>query len=232
MISVKSKFKIVNRGFEKTIVLIPGWATDYQIFDTLDLKYNYILPINIDFIDFTDSLSKFLKVSSIKHVSIFGWSLGGFLAADFAKHNTETIDELILLGMRRRYDQGALREIKLKLKENRRAFLYKFYLNCFSRDDDTGRNWFKKSLLEKYLNGINPEDLVSGLDYLAYSEIKPEDLLEVKTIRIFHGGEDRIAPLDEALEIKSCLKHAQLTILNKSGHLLFLNPSFREKFNG
>lgn len=231
MIYARSKFRIVKRGFEKTIVLVPGWATDYQIFDTLDLRYNYVLPIDINFIDFKDALLEFLKTSSIERVSFFGWSQGGFLAADFASRNIEMIDELILVGVRKRYDKSALKEIGRKLRENKRVFLHKFYLNCFSRDDNTGRSWFKKRLLEKYLAGISLEDLVRGLDYLSSSEIKAEDLSGVKTIRIFHGREDRIAPLEEALEINASLKHAQLTILNKSGHLLFLSPDFMEKFN-
>jgi len=232
MISVKSKFKIIERGFKKTMVLAPGWATDYQVFDTLDLNYNYVLPVNLNPFDFNDSLSCFLKTSLVGKVSLFGWSLGGFLVSDFASRNVEMIDELILAGVRKRYDQLALKETERKLRENKKVFLYKFYLNWFSRDDNAVRSWFKKQLLEKYLAGISLEDLVRGLDYLSSNEIKAEDLSGIKTIRIFHGAEDRIAPLNEALEIIASLKHAQLTILDKSGHLLFLSPDFREKFNG
>ena len=232
MISAESKFRIVERGFKKTIVLVPGWATDYQIFDTLDLNYNYVLPVDFNPVDFKDSLLKFLKTSSIERVSLFGWSQGGFLASDFASHNTERIDELILVGIRKRYDQNALKEIRCKLKQNKRVFLYKFYLNCFSADDNKQRSWFKKRLLKKYLDRISLEYLIRGLDYLSSQEIKAEALSGVKNIRIFHGGQDRIAPLKEALEIKSCLRHAEFTVLNKSGHLLFLNPDFRGKFNG
>lgn len=232
MISARSKFRIVKRGFEKTIVLVPGWATDYKIFDTLDLKYNYILPINIDFIDFKDSLLKFLKKTSVRHVSLFGWSQGGFLAADFASHNTETIDELILAGMRRRYDQDALEEIKRKLKQNKRAFLYKFYLNCFSQYDNKACSWFKRSLLKKYIDQMSVEYLLCGLDYLSCARIKSEFLSGVKTIRIFHGAQDEIAPLEEAKKIKACLPHAQFIVLDRLGHLLFLNPDFRKEFNG
>lgn len=232
MISAGSKFRIVNRGFEKAIVLIPGWATDYKIFDTLDLKYDYILPVVIDFLDFTLSLSKFLKVSSIRQVSIFGWSQGGFLAANFAKCNTKMIDELILVGTQRRYDRDGLEEIKRKLKENKKAFLYKFYQNLFSQHDNKARSWFKKSLLKEYLDLMSVECLLSGLDYLSSNEIKAEDLSGVKKIRIFHGGEDKIAPLKGALEIIARLKHAEFNILNESGHLLFLNPDFRKKLSG
>ena len=214
------------------MVLVPGWATDYQIFDALELNYNYVLPVDINPVDFKDNLLKFLKISSVERVSLFGWSQGGFLASDFASHNTKRIDELILVGIRKRYDKDILKEIKRKLKQNKRAFLYKFYLNCFSADDNKQLIWFKESLLKKYLDHISLEYLICGLDYLSCAEIDAESLSGVRMIRIFHGGEDRIAPLKDALGIKACLHNAELIVLNKSGHLLFLNPDFREKFNG
>lgn len=232
MISAESKFRIAERGFKKTMVLVPGWATDYQIFDALELNYNYVLPVDFNPVDFKDNLLEFLKTSSIERISLFGWSQGGFLASDFASHNTKRIDELILIGMRKRYDKDILKEIKRKLEQNKRAFLYKFYLNCFSADDNKQLIWFKKRLLKKYLDHMSLEYLICGLDYLSCAEIDAESLSGVRIIRIFHGEQDRIAPLKDALEIKSCLHHAELIVLNKSGHLLFLNPDFREKFNG
>src|SRR3989338_10238336 len=135
MISAKSKFKAVNRGFKDTIVLVPGWATDYRIFYNLDLNYNYLLPVDFSPAGFADSLSEFLDTLSIGRVSLFGWSQGGFLASDFASHNAGKINELVLAGIRKRYDCKALEEIKLKLTKNKKAFLYKFYLDCFSAAD-------------------------------------------------------------------------------------------------
>ena len=38
------KFKYIDRQKPETAVLVPGWATDYRIFDTLDLDYNYLMP--------------------------------------------------------------------------------------------------------------------------------------------------------------------------------------------
>ena len=47
MISRKSEFKLIDRGFKDTILLIPGWAADYRIFDSLDLEFNYLLPMKL-----------------------------------------------------------------------------------------------------------------------------------------------------------------------------------------
>ena len=64
------------------------------------------------------------------------------------------------------------------------------------------------------------------------AEMNHGSLSGVRKIRIFHGAEDRIAPLEEALEIKSSLAHAEFICMNGTGHLLFLNPDFKERING
>jgi pimeloyl-ACP methyl ester carboxylesterase len=232
MISERSRFRLVRRGFKDAIVLVPGWAADYRIFDTLDLNYNYLLPVDFNPAYFEDCLLEFLDAASLSRVSLFGWSQGGFLASDFASQYPEKIDELILLGIRKRYDQRALEEIKLKLTRNKRVFLYKFYLNCFSSGDNEGRAWFKIRLLKKYLDNMSAEQLIDGLDYLSRARIKTEDLSGIKKIRIFHGTEDRIAPFQEAMEIKSCLPAAEFIRIEGAGHILFLNPDFKGKFYG
>jgi len=232
MISARSKFKIIKRGFKDTMVLVPGWATDYRIFNALDLDYNYLLPIALNPFDFKDSLAGFLKASSIDRVSLFGWSQGGFIASGFASDNPEKIDELILSSMRRRYDKKVLEDIGFKVKKNKRAFLYRFYLDCFSPGDNPGLVWFKENLLKQYMDTMSVECLMEGLEYLSNAQMKHESLSGVRKIRIFHGAEDRIAPLEEALEIKSSLARAEFICMNGSGHLLFLNPDFKKKFNG
>lgn len=232
MISAKSKFKVVRRGFKDTIVLAPGWAMDYRIFESMDLNYNYLLPVDFSPAHFADNLSAFLDASSIGRVSLFGWSQGGFLVSDFASANPGKINELILIGIRKRYDREALEEIKLKLTKNKKAFLYKFYRDCFSAADNEACKWFKSRLLKEYLDDMSFEQLMEGLDYLSCARISTEALSGIKKIRIFHGSEDRIAPFEEALEIKSCLPQAELICVEGSGHLLFLNPGFKEIFNG
>lgn len=232
MISRQSEFKLVKRGFRDNLLLIPGWAADWRIFDSLDLDYNYLLPVGFNPFDFENCLKDFLASESISKFSIFGLSLGAFLAADFAAKNQEKIDELILLGARRRYNLKALQEIEFKLQRNRRAYLYKFYRDCFSPADKEGLAWFKKHVLKSYLDGIKLETLIQGLDYLSCVYLRPESLSEIKRIRIFHGEQDKIAPIKEVRVIKTYLPQAELISIKDSGHLFFLNPDFRAIFNG
>ena len=230
MISVKSKFKLFNRGFKKTIVLIPGWASDYRIFDTLDLNYNYLLTPKFYPLTFERDLREILEKEAIDKISLFGWSMGGFLASDFAAKNPDKVDELILVSIQKQYSPELLEDVKLKLKQNKKAFLYKLYFNSFSKQDEEGFNWFREHLLMSYVDELKLEDLLCGLDYLSGAQINPASLAGIKRIRIFHGGEDRIAGLDAARQIMLELPHAEFICLPTGGHTLFLNSEFKKRF--
>ena len=232
MISAQSKFKLVERGFQKTLVLVPGWASDYRIFVPLDLGYNYLLPVEFNPFGFDNSLKEFLRQHSLGKVSMFGLSLGGFVAAEFAAMNPGLIDELFLISIRRRYNLKVLQDIELKLQKNRKAFLHKFYLAGFAKRDKEGLSWFKKNLLKRYLEGFKTEELLRGLDYLSSTYLKPESLSAIQKLKIFHGKMDAIAPVKEAQVIKSYLPQAELICIENSGHLFHLNPDFKIIFNG
>src|SRR3989338_731284 len=85
------KFIALERGKKAYIALIPGWAADYRIFSALDLEFNYLLPINFSPFNFTESLLDALKEHNIERVSLFGHSLGGFVAAEFAAEHPDLV---------------------------------------------------------------------------------------------------------------------------------------------
>jgi len=230
MLSLKSGFNFRDRGFKHTLVLIPGWATDYRIFDGLKLDYNYLLETRLYPSDFNQALLNQLDQLKIGKVSVFGFSLGGFLGSEFAAKFPERISELILLGMRKCYEPKILEDIKYEIQKNSRPWLYKFYANCFSQADTQGLRWFRKNLLKEYTHNLSLNELIWGLDYLSSHAITPGSLAKIKNIRIFHGSEDLIAPISEALEIKADLPQAKFIYLAGAGHLSFLNPVFRERF--
>ncbi len=149
MISQKSEFEFINRGFKETIVLLYGWATDQKIFSTLDLGYNYLSPVKLNLFKFENVLLNELEKKSIKRVCLFGWCLGSFLAAGFAKNNPGLIEQLILLSIRNKFDRGVLKDIEAKIKKNKKAYLYKFYLECFSHSINSVF-WTKKGFCQRF----------------------------------------------------------------------------------
>jgi len=230
MLSLKSEFEFRARGFKDTLVLIPGWATDWRIFDGLELDYNYLYPTKLDIADFNQALFSRMEQLKISKISMFGFSLGGFLATEFAASHPEKIAKLILLGVRKRYDPQLLKDIKRQIRYFRRPWLYKLYLNCFSKADTSGWEWFRKNLLKEYLDKFNSDGLIRGLDYLSSHALNLEILKRIEDVRIFHGSDDLIAPVKEVLEIKADLPQAKFTLLADRGHLFFLSGDFRERF--
>ena len=228
MISAASRFKLLNRGFKDTLLLIPGWGADHRIFDSLKLDFNYLAPAEISFPDFNERLIESMAREKIDKISILGWSLGAFLAADFISAYPERAGGTILfVSARRRYGKEELEIARVNTLKNREAYLYKFYNECFSKTEGEARRWFKSSLLQSYLSEITTDMLVEGLDYLSRAQMY-EEKLERIPIKFVHGREDRIAPLAEALKLKEIMPCAEFSILDGAGHMPFLNSNFKD----
>ena len=217
-------FKYIDRNKENTISLIPGWATDYRIFNALNLEFNYLIPAVFDPYNFEDNLLAALDERGLKKISLFGWSLGGFVAAEFASRNPQSVDELILVSIRRKYKDKDLIEIRNYLENNKTEFLCKFYDMCFCDKDIPAHT--KRGLLEKYCNELGLDYLLKTLDYLKNTRIKPKSLNGVKKITIIHGENDNIAPINEAISIKDRLENARFIRMKDTGHMPFLKEEF------
>jgi pimeloyl-ACP methyl ester carboxylesterase len=201
------------------MALIPGWAADYRIFDTLDLKFNYLLPLDFSPFSFESHIRNELKYKGIDKIFLLGWSLGGFVAAEFAAKYPDMIEELVLISIRKRYREEEIAEAKRLLKKNKKGYLYKFYARCFSRESSL--SWFKQHLFKRYCEEFSLKYLIDTLDYLGGARINSEELNRVSKIKIIHADADRIAPLNEAREVQANLSNSQLVVVNDSGHALF-----------
>lgn len=203
----------------KPLVLIPGWATDHRIFSNLDLEYNYLVPPELPFLSFADGLAQWLRANEIEKVSLFGLSLGGFLAGDFCSKYPQSAEKVYLAGIRRQYPKQDLDRIRVFLKRNKSAYLGSFYRECFPNHKDWQN--FRNTLLESYLNKFSLEYLLPGLDYLEVSRLKPEAFKDIKKIEIYHGQNDKIAPIQEAAAIAKNLAQAEFISLKNKGHIPF-----------
>ncbi|MFC1631704.1 alpha/beta fold hydrolase [Candidatus Omnitrophota bacterium] len=224
MSSAPPAFKYIDRKKDKLIALIPGWASDQRIFSVLNLEFNYLMPLNFSPFNFEQALLKTLKKNKLKKISLFGWSLGGFLAARLAAKYGNLFDQVILVSVRKRYCREDLDQIRKQLSKNKKGFLYKFYLQCFSKPAEM--SWFKQNLLKDYCQELDLNYLLEGLDYLECARIDSRLLNKVNRIKIIHGQDDRIAPVAEAREIKNGLNDASFISVPGSGHMPFLKQGF------
>ncbi len=220
MLSQLSNFKYIDRGSQHTIALIPGWASDQRIFQVLNLNFNYLIPLVSSFSDFAPKLLASLKGKGLQKISLLGWSLGAFLAASFSVKFPQFIDELILIGVRRKYSLLELSQVRTFLQRDKKAYLYKFYCRCFFCKEKMA--WFKENLMQSYFTDFGLESLLSGLDYLEKAALDLEGLRKVGKVKIIHGQNDEIAPLEEAEAVKQNLPEAEITLVKNCGHAVFL----------
>ncbi len=215
-----NKFKYINRHHKKDLVLLPGWATDHRVFERLDKEYNYIVPVDFDPYTFAYDLVQYLQDNGFKKVSVYGWSLGGFCGADFAVRYPYAVDEVILVGVKEKYDTDGITRVKKLLSENKKAYLYKFYRDCFFAKDKESYLWFKENLMKDYLDVFSDERLIKGLDYFLKTPLDIKKLAGMK-VRLVYGAADKIVPAAEIMSLKGKIPSVELDLIDGRGHFVF-----------
>ena len=207
-------FTLLNRNYDQTLVLLPGFAMDAQIFCGLRLPYNYLIPEKFNPFTFKDELLSYLALAKLSKIALLGFSLGGFVSYQFAQEYPNLVQKLILVSIRKKYPRKNLEQIATLIEKNKKGFLIDFYKRCFYRNE--AYQEFKKTLLKQYLE-IPAADLRLGLDYLASHCIESKELVNLSNLRIFHGKYDQIAPLAEVEDLLANTD-ANFTILD-DGHI-------------
>lgn len=221
-----STFKFIDKGCRSTIVLVPGWASDYRVFDNLELDFNYLVVVDFlpDF--FKKELVSSLKLHGLSRVSLIGWSLGGFAACEFSSEYSSYVEKLFLVSVRQKYEKAEIELIKERVRKNRKGYLRRFYSQCFH--DPFLREYFEKEFAKRYYRDLNQECLIKGLDYLAKEAVRTEGLENLENVKIVHGEFDNIAPLEEARNIADGLPRADFIVVKGAGHMPFLRKDFPE----
>lgn len=219
-------FKFIDRKRQKTLVFIPGWAFDCRVFETVDMPYNYLFFESRTIADIEKGLEDCLRQRDLKKISLFGWSQGAFAASSFAAGHGDIVDEVILVGAKRRYEESALEAVKGLLKKGRRGYLHSFYKECFSPEETDCYAQMRKTLLKDYMETLPLEGLMAGLDWLCGRQIDAGCLKDMTGVKFIHGTDDRIAPIGEARSIAGDMPLAKFIAFERSGHLPFLREDF------
>jgi len=205
----------------RPVVLIPGWATDRRIFSKMEPASGYIIPSEIDPDKMVPEIISLLDKKGIHKAPVVGWSLGGNIAAELASKYPGRVESLVLVSVRSSYKKDAIEKIKDTISGSRKAYLYKFYLECFSGEEKEELKWFKEELMKDYFN-LFPEDiLIKGLDWLWQRPIFPEKVSGFDVSFIF-GKLDRIVPVEEVLRLKNMFRTSEFFFCEEAGHMPFL----------
>jgi pimeloyl-[acyl-carrier protein] methyl ester esterase len=214
----------VAGGDVPSLVLLPGWATDARIFGPLFPGVAAVKTGPLQAEGFSDRLARFLGLAGGGPVTIVGWSLGGFLAAEFARRHPDRVRRLVLVGVRRRYPGGELEAVRASLERDRRGCLSGFYAQCFFPSQMAAYRLFRAGLQEEYLREMDDGSLRSGLAYLSTATLSAA-VLPGCPVTVVHGEKDVVAPASEAQELAR-EGGASFHVIPGAPHAAFLSDRF------
>jgi pimeloyl-ACP methyl ester carboxylesterase len=208
------------------MVLLPGWATDGRIFDGALPGVTAVTTGPLRPEGFAARLAAFLDRAARGPVTVVGWSLGGFLAAGFARECPDRVRRLVLVGIRRAYPEGEVAAVLRSLSADPGGCLSGFYARCFYPSQMPAYRRFRSGLQAAYLREMDVGALREGLSYLAGASLSG-GTLPACPVAIVHGEDDVIAPSAEAEGVAREGGNATFHPLAGAAHAAFLADGFR-----
>jgi pimeloyl-ACP methyl ester carboxylesterase len=219
------EFVVTGEG-DPSMVLLPGWATDGRIFEGVLPGVTAVTTGPLRPEGFSRRLAAFLGRAAHGAVTVVGWSLGGFLAAEFAREYPDRVRRIVLVGIRREYPEGDVAGVLRSLSADPGACLTAFYAQCFFPSQMPAYRRFRGGLQAAYLRELDGGALREGLSYLAGARLSGETL-PACPVAIVHGEKDVVAPLAEAEGVAREGGNATFHPLPGAAHAAFLADRFR-----
>ncbi|OGQ97526.1 MAG: hypothetical protein A2521_10030 [Deltaproteobacteria bacterium RIFOXYD12_FULL_57_12] len=220
MFSAMHHFSKHAASADLAIVFLPGLGFDGRIIRLVaPKKPAWIHPDTLlDPDTLVHDLRTFLDREGIRQIALVGWSMGGYLALDFARAYPEAVRQLTLVSIRRQWPAAEIRHLRAALTTDPAGFLTEFYRKCFIGHRSAFRV-FAAGLQREYLQNLTPATvalLQRGLDYVAQADNRP--IAGINTLLI-HGRQDIISPVNQMPDTNDTIA---VELLNNCGHLPFL----------
>ena len=222
---MSEEFMVVGKG-DPSVVLLPGWATDGRIFEGVLPGVTAVTTGPLRPSGFSRRLAAFLDGAARGPVTVVGWSLGGFLAAEFAREYPDRVRRAVLVGIRREYPEGDVEAVLRSLSADPGACLSGFYAQCFYPSQMPAYRRFRGGLQAAYLREMDGVKLREGLSYLVEARLSGETL-PACPVAIVHGGKDVVAPFAEAERLAREGGNTTFHPLPLAAHAAFLADGFR-----
>ena len=167
-----------------------------------------------------------METLGVEKAHVVGNSMGGALTLQMMSEEPEKIDQVVLMGSIGAPSKGTP-ELKrlLSFYSDPRPARYRQMMHSFASDPD---NFVGMDDIIKYRYDIamSPEimttavkmieDMKDGIETL---NMPPRLLAKMPhNVLIFHGRQDRVVPLETSLYLIEHLQHAELYVLDRSGH--------------
>ena len=198
------------------VLFLPGWGFSGQVLELAENPRPWAaLAAPLDPATARPEILAFLAEHHLATIQLIGWSMGAFLAFDFACAFPEKITSLTLLGMRASWPPAKIAALRLALATEPAAFLRDFYRKSLLGYKKEFRR-FVSGQQEELLKSLDRQALDRGLDYLGYWRLPAQG--PQCPVFCWHGRRDLIAPVAERIMIPG----ACATIIEHGGHALFL----------
>lgn len=219
------EFRKVGGSGAPGLVLLPGWATDGRVFDGVFPGVPAVTTGALRPEGFPGRLAAFLDRTARGPVTVVGWSLGGFLAAEFAREHPDRVRRVVLVGIRRKYPAADVEAVRETLLRDRAACLSGFYAQCFFPSQKAAHRRFRAELQPEYVKVLDDATLLAGLSYLSSAGIEASALPPCP-VAIVHGGRDAVAPVAEAERLARESGRARFHLLPGASHAAFFAEGF------
>ena len=157
---------------------------------------------------FASEVIAFLNKNKIDSISIFGYSMGGYVAMYLAKNHPQRIKKIITLATNFTWDENiAAQEIKMLNADKIEEKLPDFAAALQNRH--APNNW--KTVLGKtaaMLTAMGKDNPLKAADYPGIQH----------PVLLMLGDRDKMVALDETVEVYKNLPKAQLAILPNTAH--------------
>jgi pimeloyl-ACP methyl ester carboxylesterase len=185
-------------------------AADYLV-HTLEFYGHGKTPLNQDTFSiqlFANDVLRWMDSSSISSVSIFGYSMGGYVGMYLSLHFPERVDKLITLATKYHWDEAtATKEIQMLNADKIAEKLPAFATTLAERH--TALGW--REMLQKTAQMM--------VEMGGKNVIAPEHYSSItKQVMILLGDRDKMISLEETLVVYKALPTAQLGILPNTQH--------------
>lgn len=157
---------------------------------------------------FANDVRAYMLSSGLERASIFGYSMGGYVAMYLARHSPELIDRIVTLATKWHWDEAtAAKETQMlnadKIEQKVPAFAEALHKR------HAAHGW--KNVLAKTADMM----LALGAD----NPLKPDDQAAIPhPSLLLLGDRDKMVTLDETLAVYKALPNAQMAILPATGH--------------
>ena len=157
---------------------------------------------------FAEDVLKFMQEKQIDKVSIFGYSMGGYVGMYLAKHYPERIDKIVTLATKFHWDETiAAKEVQMlnpdKIEQKIPSFAHVL------GERHAPNDW------KQVLNKTSEMMIALGKD----NTLKTEDYATLNTpVLLLLGDRDKMVGLDETMTVYKALPNAQMGILPNTPH--------------